>query len=142
MRTTGIMSIFRNKIFLTMMIALILLSSLGVQQAFAATRYQCGGGCVGVLIGKDDHEATTSYLALGSHQRVYFQLVNTGIHGMAFGIYNYQGELVSEARYAAPNRDNYDFFETPAGVNYYYLRVVCGGNSQTGCSGDAYMELQ
>lgn len=138
MKMMEIESIFKRKLFLAMMVALILMSSLGVQQAFAYTRYSCGGTCVGVLIGSTDEVSTTSKLGIGSNKTVYYQVQNSGTHGLSIGVYNNAGVLVSTAKYAAPGGNNYGYYTTPSGVDYYYLRVVCGGISQ--CSGDAYME--
>lgn len=126
-----------KSILLSISLALIVTFSFGVSSAFAATSKA-------IMYGSE-HSVTSAnsiYAAKGS--TIYFEWVATkgSVHNVAFGVYDRAtGSLVSEAKGVSyiEGSNSFGYYDVKIGGNYY-LRAVCGGNSQTGCRGSGFLK--
>lgn len=99
--------------------------------------------CQKLTLSASDHEGYSAIITIPSGQTktIYAEWVNDGsLHGVGFGIYKVSGssgvsdDVLVQSSSAAYN-NGWDNTSVVAGAGQYYLRAVCGGAGQVGCTG-------
>ncbi|GAC43604.1 hypothetical protein [Paenibacillus popilliae] len=128
-------------VILFLVLSLFLLG-LGIR-APHANAASCGAYCQEVILSTSDHEATSDHFVNQDDGKTIsfgFKSDSTSKHNVAVGVYSTTtGKLVSSVMVVASGGTGSDTFSAPK-TDGYYIRVVCGGKAQTGCSGKGEIE--
>lgn len=120
---------------LALMISLALMLTIGSVKAYAQEYW--------IYMLPNEETVIGEFVWFFKGDRVYYEWQNTGsTHGVGFGVYYFDGQssqLMSNKTAGSGNGGAWASFTAPYTGNYF-LKANCGGNKQTGCIGQGYIE--